>query len=176
MVDNDRGGACSGGDSPAAPGASETTALLSIVPTGGATDVDPPATVVVGFDHPMMPGMEAYALLHRGDVTGPEVPGAWRLSDDLRTLTFTPASLLQPGTTYTIHLGGGMMDADGRHVDFDAHGDRMGGVWASPAMMGRGMMGSGMMGGAVGDRHMGPGWQHPTNGSYGMVFTFTTRG
>lgn len=169
-------GACSGGDSPAGPGADGTTALLSIVPTGGATDVDPSAPVVVEFDHPMMPGMEAYALLHRGDVTGPEVAGAWRLGDDLRALTFTPSVPLEPGTTYTVHLGGALRDAGGRHVDIGAHGGHMGGVWATGRMMGGGMMGGGTMGGAVGDRHMGPGWQHPGNGSYGMVFTFTTRG
>jgi hypothetical protein len=50
------------------------------------------------------------------------------------------------------------------------HGDMMGGQWATQSMMTGGMgMGSGSMG-----SHMGTGWQHPDNGSYGMVFTFTT--
>lgn len=161
-------GACSESDTPLDP-AAEATVLLSVVPRGGSTDVDRFAPVVIGFDHPVMAGMEAFALLHEGDVTGPEVPGAWALSADRLALTFTPAAPLAPSTPYTIHLGGVMMDADGDHVDFDAHGDHMGGAWATG-----GMMGGGMMGGAMGEAHMGQGWRHPTNGSYGMVFSFTT--
>lgn len=166
-------GACSESDPPLDPGA-ETTVLLSVVPRGGSTDVDRFAPVVIEFDHPVMAGMDAFALLHEGDVTGPEVPGTWILSADRLDLTFTPAAPLAPSTSYTIHLGGGMMDAGGDHVDFDAHGDHMGGAWATGGMMGGGMMGGGMMGGAVGEAHMGQGWQHPTNGTYGMVFSFTT--
>jgi len=161
-------GACSESDTPLEPEVG-STALLSVVPQGGSTDVDRFAPVVVEFDHAVMEGMEDYALLHEGDVTGPEVAGTWTLSTDRTVLTFTPASALAPSTRYTIHLGGGMMDADGEHVDLGTHGDPMGGAWATP-----GMMGGGMMGGAMGEKHMGEGWNHPTNGSYGMVFSFTT--
>jgi hypothetical protein len=95
------------------------------------------------------------------------------MSQDRKRLTFTPAAPLAPMTGYTVHLGGGMMDAGGTHADFGTHGSHMGGSWATS-----GMMGGGMMGGSMGDQgyHMGQGWQHPTNGSYGMVFTFTTGG
>lgn len=159
--------ACS--DSPLDPVAVEATALVSIAPQGGAIGVDRFAPVVIEFNHEVAAGMERYALLHRGDVTGPEVAGSWAMSQDLLTLTFTPAAPLEPNASYTIHLGGGMMDADGRHVDFQAHGSHMGGSWATG-----GMMGGGMMGGAMDEKHMGQGWQHPHNGSYGMVFAFTT--
>lgn len=160
------GGACSEADSPVEV---DATALLSVVPRGGSTDVDRFAPVVVEFDHAVMTGMEGYALLHEGDVTGPEVAGTWSLSTDRLAVTFTPAAPLAPNARYTIHLGGGMMDADGGHIDFGTHGDHMGGVWAT-----NGMMGGGMMRGTVGEHHLGEGWEHPTNGSYGMVFFFTT--
>jgi hypothetical protein len=37
-------------------------------------------------------------------------------------------------------------------------------------------MSGGMHGGMNGGQHdhMGSGWNHPENGSYGMIFTFTT--
>lgn len=166
-------GACSESSTPLDPQV-EPTALLSVVPQGGSTDVDRFAPVVVEFDHAMMAGMQEHAVLHEGDVTGPDVAGTWTLSTDRSTLTFTPAAPLAPSTLYTIHLGGGMTDANGDHIDFGTHGDHMGGAWATQGMMGGGMMGGGMMGGAMGEAHMGDGWQHPTNGSYGMVFSFTT--
>lgn len=165
--------ACSESDTPLEPEVG-STALLSVVPQGGSADVDRFAPVVAEFDHPVMEGMEDYALLHEGDVTGPEVAGSWIFSTDRMVLTFTPASALAPSTRYTIHLGGGMMDADGEQVDLGTHGDHMGGAWATPGMMGGGMMDGGPMGGAMGEQHMGEGWEHPTNGSFGMVFSFTT--
>lgn len=161
-------GGCSESNTPLEPGTAPT-ALLSVVPRGGSTDVDRFSQVVIEFDHAVMQGMEDYALLHEGDVTGAEVAGAWTLSIDRRALTFTPVSALAPGTRYTIHLGGGMMDADGEHVDLGTHGVHMGGAWATP-----GMMHGGVMGGLPGEHHMGEGWEHPANGSYGMVFSFTT--
>jgi len=45
----------------------------------------------------------------------------------------------------------------------------MGGHWVTQQMLGD--WGGGMMGGM--GSMMGPGWQHH-NGTYGMVFTFTT--
>lgn len=166
--------ACSNGDSPSGVD-EETTALLSVVPTGGATGVDPSAPVEVEFGHPMNPAMADFADVHEGDLVGPEVPGSWSWSNDHTRLTFTPDQPLKPRTTYVIHLGGGMMDVDGHPVDFQRHGFTMGGEWATDTMMHEGMMGGGMMGGDPGsqDYHMGPGWGH-ANGSYGMVFTFTT--
>ncbi len=58
--------------------------------------------------------------------------------------------MLKSATKYTIHLGGGMMDASGRPVNMDP-GEMMGGQYAGGSMMG----GGGMMGGGSG--MMGPG-------------------
>lgn len=134
------------------------TALLSVVPAGGSTNVDPAQPVVLEFDGAMMPGMEKYALLHEGDVTGASVAGAWSWSDDYRRLTFTPAQPLKSATKYTVHLGGGMMAADGKPADLQMHGQpHMGGQWVTEQMMARGSSGGGMTG--VTQTHLGSGWQ-----------------
>ncbi len=155
------------------PGAtgSESAALVRVEPAGGATDVDPTAPVVVTFDHAIDPAMTEYAALHEGDINGPEVAGTWALSEDSTQLIFTQAEPLKAGTQYTIHLGGGLMDADGNHVDMGTNGTHMGGEWAAGSMMGGGM-GGGMHAGE--HEHMGEGWDHPENGTHGMIFTFTT--
>lgn len=147
-------------DDPAPP-----ALLLSVQPSGGAVDVSVGDTVVVTFDHAVAQGMEAYAALHEGSVAGPEVAGAWTRSADGMKLMFVPTSALKPSTTYVVHIGGGMMDANGNPVNLETHGMGMGGQWATQTMMGGGMSTGGMM---------GTGWQHPTNGSFGMVFSFTT--
>ena len=87
----------------------------------------------------------------------------WTWSADRSKLTFMPQSPLKAQTTYTLHLGGGMMDADGDDIGYQQCVEAMGGQWATRQMMG-GMMGGGMM---------GPGWEN-ANGTYGMIFTFTT--
>lgn len=165
--------ACADDGTPTAP-LPDAPVLLSVVPQGGATGVDPTTDVVLSFDHPLMPGMEAYVDLHEGSVTGPEVPGAWSMHEDGMGLRFVPDAPLKPLTDYTVHLGGGMMGAQGQHADYQSHGPGMGGSWATEGMM-QGGMGGGM-GGSMGGpaSHMGEGWQHPDNGSYGMIFTFTT--
>ena len=155
-------------DEVAGPEAEEVTALLSVQPAPGSVDVEVGASVVITFDHPMATGMESYAALHEGDVTGPEVMGTWVMSEDHRTMTFTPGRALKAFTAHVIHIGGGMMDDQGNLVDLGHHGLGMGGRWASDSMMTGGMMGG------HGSQHMGDGWRHPTNGSYGMVFIFTT--
>ncbi|NIU33906.1 MAG: Ig-like domain-containing protein [Gemmatimonadetes bacterium] len=157
------------------PKVEEETLFLSVAPAGGATDVDPNGLVEVRFDHPMMSGMEAFAVLHLVDVTGPAVDGTWSFSPDRTVLAFAPDVPLEPSTGYTIHLGGGMMDDEGRAVDWETHGPGMGGEWATDTMMSSGT-GRGMgMGGALGTDHMSAGWQHE-NGSFGMVFSFDTAG
>lgn len=142
------------------PTDANTTALASVTPTGGAVGVDPAGVVTVKFTNPIMAGMEQYAALQEGDVTGPVVVGTWTLSTDRTVLTFTPAAPLKSKTKYTIHLGGGMMDANGHGVNMDP-GKMMGGQYASGGMMGSN---SGMM---------GTGWQG-ASGNYGMIFSFTT--
>ena len=112
----------------------------------------------------MASGMEMYVSLHEGDVTGPTIPGAMTWSGDRTTLTFTPAAPLKSATAYTLHIGGGMKDADGNPIDMTSQG-MMGGQWASGSMMN----GGGMMSG----QEIGAGWQG-SNGMYGMVFTFRT--
>lgn len=149
---------------------SVATSLVSVVPAGGAGSVSTSAPIVMTFSHAMASGMDMYVSLHEGDVTGPAVAGVMMWSGDRMTLTFTPTNPLKPATAYTIHLGGGMTDADGNPIDMTAHG-MMGGEWASGSMMaGGGMMGGG---GPMSGQEMGPGWIG-SNGMYGMVFHFTT--
>ena len=158
--------ACSpGATGPSAP----ATALVSVAPTGGAANVNTGAAVVITFSHAMASGMEIYVSLHKGDVTGPTVPGIMTWSADRMMLTFTPDAPMDSAAVYTLHIGGGMRDADGHPIDMTANG-MMGGQWATGTMMtGGGMMGGGVMGGP----EMGPGWMGG-NGMYGMVYTFTT--
>lgn len=153
-------GAC-GGD-PTAPAL--TARVVSIVPSGGAWGVDRNAPIVVTFSHPMRSGMEQYAALHAGAATGPVVAGTWAWSGDRTTLTFSPAQPLESQTQYTLHLGGGMRATDGGFVDYGPCLGQYGGQWVTQQMMGGGMMGGGML---------GSGWRHP-NGTFGMVFGFTT--
>jgi hypothetical protein len=150
-----------------------TTLLTSVVPAGGSTGVDVATTVTIQFSHGMGAGMEAYAALHGGDVAGPVVSGTWSWAADRTALTFAPTGALKRQTRYTLHLGGGMLDATGHAIGFGRHGSHMGGEWAEGGMMCGGcMMGSaGVMG--AGSGHMGRG-RKPANGSHGMVFSFTT--
>lgn len=164
--------ACS--EDAAGPQLEEPAALESVQPAGGSVGVSVDATVVVTFDHAIAEGMEDFALLHEGTVTGPEVAGTWTRSADGTTLTFTPDAPLKPATDYVIHLGGGMMDVDGHVVDLEMHGVGMGGNWATQSMMSGGMGMGGQMGGHMGETHMGAGWEHASTGHYGMIFTFTT--
>ena len=143
-----------------------TTTLASVSPAGGVTGVNVGANVTVRFSHAIMAGMDQYAALLEGDVTGPVVPGVWTILADRTTLTFTPAQPLKAATHYTVHLGGGMKDSDGKPIAMDP-GQMMGGQWVSGSMM----TGGGTMGGN--GSMMGPGWQS-ANGMYGMVFSFTT--
>lgn len=152
------------GDDDTAP--VDATALLSVTPQGGIANVDPGSAISMGFSGPMQNGMEMYAALHEGDVTGPEVMGTWTWNGEHTHLGFSPSQPLMHETEYTLHVGGGMMDQAGHGIDLDTHGPGMGGDWATDDMM----MGGGMMGGGS---HMGEGWQH-SNGSFGMVFGFTT--
>lgn len=138
------------------------TQLLSVSPRGGATGVAATSDIVLSFNRPMMTGMEQYLALHQGGVTGPTLPMSCNWSDGTRALTCHPDQPLTPATRYTVHMGGGMMDAEGRGVGMGRYGMDMGGRWAT----------TGMMGGQTG--MMGTGWACG-NGSYGMVFEFTTQ-
>jgi hypothetical protein len=142
-------------------------ALLTVAPQGGSVDISVGTSVLVTFNQAIGIGMEAYAALHEGSLTGPEVEGTWSLSPDRTVLTFYPTDALKTATRYVIHLGGGMTDDHGNHVNLSQHGHGLGGEWAMGSMM------TGSMG--QGNTHMmGSGWAHPANGSYGMTFSFTT--
>ena len=141
--------------------------LVSVDPPGGATGVPVSTSVVFRFGIPMASGMNQFVDLHTGDVGGPIVPWTCTWSHEHRTLTCTPASPLEPLATYTVHVGGGMVDASGRLVDPWGYGSQVGGSWVMT-----GMMGGHLAGGGWG--HMGSGWRHPVNGSYGMAFSFRT--
>ena len=138
------------------------TELLSVSPRSGTVGVSTTPDIMLTFNRPMMPGMEQYLALHHGGVSGPTMPMSCNWSDALRTLSCRPSQPLVSGTPYTIHMGGGMMDADGDPIDMEPYGMEMGGQWATGGMMGTQ---TGMMSG---------GWRN-ANGSYGMVFGFTTR-
>ena len=138
------------------------TQLRSVSPRGGAAAIAVSADMVLTFDRPMMAGMEQYLVLHRGAVTGPTIPMGCNWSDSQKALTCRPSQPLASATRYVIHMGGGMLDGDGQGIGMEGSGMGMGGQWATSAMMAgqTGMMGSG--------------WVH-ANGSYGMVFEFTTQ-
>jgi hypothetical protein len=142
--------------------------LLSITPSGGATEVDPNTSITIEFSHAMHG--ETFVAVHEADMMGPFGPlvdGMMSWDQDELHLMFTPHAPLMPQTEYSIHIGGGMMDASGQVVDLEQHGLQMGGQWVMQDVMQDCMMG-------VCGTMMGPGWEHD-NGSFGMSFTFTTR-
>lgn len=151
---------------PAAPDPAQEPVLLSIAPAAGAIGVDPTQPIVLEFNHPMGLGMEVYVDLHQGDINGPVVPMTAAWSEDRTTLTITPDQPLQPATTYTVHLGGNVVDREGRPLNYQSC-QQLGGQRLQAGQMGQGS-GHGHMGNG-----MGPGWRNP-DGSYGMTFTFTT--
>lgn len=157
--------ACGGGDS-IGPSAVATTELVSVMPSGGSTGVSGTGPMVMTFSHPMMAGMEQYLDLHQGNASGPLVAITCTWSADRLTVTCVPGQPLQAKSPYALHMGGGMIDADDHAVDMTQHQPQTGGQWLMPGMMG------GMHAGAPMSR-MGAGWKG-ANGSYGMVFTFTT--
>ena len=154
--------ACSDSTSPSTTGAS----LDAVSPTPGATGVDPATVMTMRFSAAMQTSMMQYVDLHQGTIAGSVVPMTCSWSSDATALTCQPNHPLQPGTTYALHMGGGMMNANGDPVDVEQHGMTLGGQPVSGDMMG------GMHGGQ-GARMMASGWMDP-DGHYGMEFTFTT--
>lgn len=136
--------ACSSSNNP-----TPSTQLVSVAPIGGATGIAVNTSITMHFSGPMMMSGDSEITLHQGVLTGAVVPCTRSWSVDSMTLTMTPMSPLAASTHYTIHLGAGMMDADGHSIDMTTHGMGMGGQ----------CVGGGMMGGGCAD---------------GMVFGFTT--
>lgn len=144
-------------------------ALIDLEPQSGQVGVAVGAVPTLWFDHPLAPGMEAYMALHEGSLSGPVVDGTWTMTSDRMELRFQPTRPLTPARVYTVHVGAGMVDQSGEHVSLGMHGPGLGGEWVTQSMMTSAMG----MGGPTGTM-MGAGWAHPTNGTFGMTFTFTT--
>ncbi len=146
---------------------SSTTALLEVTPSGGVADVAPDGAMTIRFSGPMGMGMEQYVDLHQGTINGPVVPMPCTWSVDRTVLTCVPSAVLQDQTQYALHVGTGMMDADGHGVVMEDQGVRMGGEPVPSGMM------AGMHAGQPVNA-MGPGWRN-AEGRFGLAFGFTTR-
>jgi hypothetical protein len=145
--------------------------VLALSPANAAVGADPAHPIVITFSHAMMIGMEALVVLHEGSVTGPPVAGVAVWSPDRTVLTYTPQSSLKARTTYRLHLSPSLRSADGQPINLGAC-TQLGGQFATAGMMGI-SSGGGMMNGAWGPGMMGEGWRS-ADGTYGMLFTFTT--
>ena len=156
--------ACSG-----TPVEVRSTALLAVVPAVGAVGADVNAQIEVRFDSPVAPGAAQPIALQVGDCPGPVVAGTWSLSADGMGLGFAPTQPLDPSTRYTIHVGGGLTDADGAIIDLDLHGPALGGTWVTLDMV----LGMSSLSMGMGPSHSGPEWLY-LNGMYGLAFAFTT--
>lgn len=154
---------CSGGNMTP----SSTTALLEVTPSGGAADVAPDGAITIRFSGPMGMGMEQYVNLHLGTINGAVVPVSCTWSADRTTLTCVPSPALQGQRLYTLHIGTGMMDANGYGVVMEDPGVRMGGEPVTSGMM------AGMHAGQPVNA-MGAGWRN-AEGHFGLAFGFTTR-
>jgi hypothetical protein len=141
--------------------------FMSVSPQGSTSGVPASTPITFRFGGPMASGMEQYFDMHLGGLDGPVVPMNCGWTADRAVLTCNPAAPLTPRMTYTIHMGGGLRDAQGNPAGYDTHGAMMGGQWIQGGMM------SGLHGGGMGWGMMGDGWRH-ANGSYGMAFSFTT--
>jgi hypothetical protein len=141
------------------------TSLLSVAPANGATNVSPNASMVLTFSGPMMAGMEQYVDLHPGNLGAAAMPMTCNWSANTTILTCTPNAPMAGATTYLLHCGGGMKDANGANVGMMT--GSMAGTTVTAGMMPGGMHAGQPMG------MMGSGWQGP-GGNFGMMFSFTT--
>ena len=105
-----------------------STALLTTSPAAGASGVDANVEIVVRFDSPVSPGTNHPIALQVGDCPGPVVAGTWSRTADGMGLTFASTQPLDPSTRYTIHVGGGLTDADGAIINLDLNGPVLGGT------------------------------------------------
>ncbi len=153
------------GDSPTV-----SPALASLSPAAGTPSVDPKTSIALMFTMSMMTGMEMLVVVHEGTVTGAQVAGRSVWSTDRKTMTFTPSSSLKDKVTYVVHLSPSLRGSNGTMINMTG-GSSMGGQSVTSGMMGAAA--GGMMNGLLGPGMMGTGWQ-ASDGTYGMVFTFTT--
>ena len=142
------------------------TLMMAVSPVGNSTQVPVTSPIVVTFSSSMASGMEQYVDLHEGDVSGPTVPMTCSWSGNRTTLTCHPVAPLAPQILYTIHIGGGLKDANGRVVDLEQYRSAVGGQWIMAGMMGS--THAGMPMGALSAGWLG------SNGSYGLAIAFTS--
>ena len=145
-------------------------ALAGLTPAAGTTGVDPARPITINFTMSMMTGMEMLVIVHEGSVTGLQVAGTSVWSTDRTTLTFTPAAPLKAKTTYVVHFSPSLQGTNGKTINMGV-GSAMGGQMVTGGMMGS--FGAGMMNGQWAPGMMGAGWK-ASDGTFGMMFTFTT--
>jgi hypothetical protein len=92
----------------------DTTAptVASVSPASGAVGVPLNAQIVVRFSAPVDPSTVSNAIQ-----LSPVTAGTATLASDLVTLTFVPATVLQPATPYTVSVNG-VADLEGNVVSF----------------------------------------------------------
>ena len=163
-------GACSSATNPGDTLGADAPVALSVLPAAATTSVDPAKPITITFSMSMMSGMEMLVVVHEGSVTGPQVPVSSSWSTDRRVLTIAPSTMLKAMTTYAVHLSPSLQGTNGRMIDV-TQCTAIGCVHVSGGMMGSGT--GGMMNGSWGAGMMGAGWQ-ASDGTFGMLFTFTT--
>lgn len=163
--------ACSKSDAGVSPAdvAALAPSLANIQPANATAGVAASAPIVLHFSKAMMSGMEMLVVLHEGTVTGPVVATTTMWSSDRTTLTMTPQSAMKRTTTYVVHMSPSLQDTAGHMINMTP-GTAMGGQAVSSGMMGGA---TSMMNGQWGPGMTGAGWQS-ANGTFGMMFTFTT--
>lgn len=152
-----------------APSDSGAVTIVSVSPAPGASGVDATTTIAIEFSAPMPDSATLYMDLHASGYGGATVAGEWSWDEDRRIATFTPTEALQPATQYVVHVGGGLVDGTGEPVDYQ-HCLGTGGSWAGGGQTGGHHSGGGHHSAS---QHSGDGWQHQ-NGTYGVMFSFTT--
>ncbi|MDZ7707494.1 MAG: Ig-like domain-containing protein [Trueperaceae bacterium] len=106
--------ACSQAPAPTTP-----LRVVGLSPVAGAADVPLDTSVTVRFD-----GDVDEALLHDGVLAlqagSTAVAGALSYDADARTLTFSPGTLLQAATTYSVVLSSDVRSADGGELQLSS--------------------------------------------------------
>ncbi len=95
----------------AVPGDSSPPAVQSFAPANGASGVSVNATATVSFNMDIDPGSITVSSFTLSNVVN--VPGTVVYDKASRTASFIPASLLAPGTVYTVSVSTGVKDLNG---------------------------------------------------------------
>lgn len=96
--------------------------VVSATPTGNGLKVNTDTTVTVTFDSPILDtiatpdAIGAYIELYNGSE---KITGTYSVSEDKKTVTFTPSSLLTAGTTYTGKVTSTIKNQDNDSMDAD---------------------------------------------------------